>query len=456
MTKEVVQENKMGIMPVNRLLITMALPMMVSMLVQALYNVVDSIFVSWICEDALTAVSMAFPMQNLLIGVGSGLGVGTNALLSRSLGAGDREKASDIAMHGMLMAGGGYLLFLTLGLTVSRAFFVVQGASDTIADYGRDYLFVVLVFSFGIFGQLIFERLLTATGKTLFSMFTQGTGAIINIILDPILIFGYFGMPAMGIRGAAVATVVGQIVAAVIGYIFNKKINREIELNTRKFKYSGDIIRQILYIGVPSVIMMAIGSVMTFSVNKILVVFGSTAVAVFGVYFKLQSFAFMPIFGINSGMVPIVAYNMGAGKPDRMVKTIKLAMLYAEIIMITAMITVQCIPDVLLGMFSASQQMLAIGVPALRIISISFVFAGICVIGSSTFQAVGNGGYSAIVSFARQMIFLVPLVFVFSKTGNIHMVWLAWPIAEIASVSCSAYFLGQVNKKIIIPMRNNK
>ena len=414
------KENKMGTMPVNKLLINMALPMMISMLVQALYNIVDSIFVARISEEALTAVSMAFPMQNLMIGVAGGVGVGTNALLSRALGEGRHEEADKMAVQGIFITACSYIIFLAIGLFFAREFFVIQGANEVIADYGYDYLSVILIVSFGCLFQMIFERLLQATGRTFYSMITQGTGAIINIILDPILIFGLFGAPKLGIVGAAVATVAGQIVAAVMAVIFNIKVNKEIHITFKGFRPSGKRIGNILFIGIPSVIMMAIGSVMTFCMNKILVVFTSTAVAVFGVYFKLQSFAFMPIFGMNSGMVPIIAFNYGAKRED---------------------------PVPMLSIFSASSDMIRMGVPALRTISISFIFAGICIICSSFFQALGSSIYSMLVSFVRQIIFLVPCAYIFSKTGNVNLVWWAWPIAELASVALSVFFFIRVRKK---------
>lgn len=441
------KENKMGTMPVNKLLINMALPMMISMLVQALYNIVDSIFVARISEEALTAVSMAFPMQNLMIGVAGGVGVGTNALLSRALGEGRHEEADKMAVQGIFITACSYIIFLAIGLFFAREFFVIQGANEVIADYGYDYLSVILIVSFGCLSQMIFERLLQATGRTFYSMITQGTGAIINIILDPILIFGLLGAPKLGIVGAAAATVAGQIVAAVMAVIFNIKVNKEIHITFKGFRPSGKRIGNILFIGIPSVIMMAIGSVMTFCMNKILVVFTSTAVAVFGVYFKLQSFAFMPIFGMNSGMVPIIAFNYGAKSEDRVIQTLKLAVMYAEIIMILFMIAVQIFPVPMLSIFSASSDMIRMGVPALRTISISFIFAGICIICSSFFQALGSSIYSMLVSFVRQIIFLVPCAYIFSKTGNVNLVWWAWPIAELASVALSAFFFIRVRKK---------
>ncbi len=448
------EENKMGVMPIHRLLITMALPMMASMLVQALYNLVDSIFVSRISEEALTAVSMATPMQNLLIGLATGIGVGTNALLSKALGAKDQDTANKMAMHGIFLCLICYALFLILGLTIARPFFVLQGATDAVADYGRDYLTIVMCVSFGIYAEIIFERLLLSTGKTVYTMISQGTGAIINIIFDPLLIFGIGFFPEMGIKGAATATVMGQIIAAVLAIIFHFKVNHEIQINFSEFRPRLRTVGEILYIGIPSVIMVAIGSAMSFGVNRILSTFSSTAVAVFGVYFRLQNFAFMPIFGMNNALVPIASYNYGAAKPDRIIGVVRFAMIIAECIMLFVLLIFQIFAPQLLLLFNASESMLTIGVPAIRTISISFVFAGICVICGSFFQALGNSIYSTIVSFMRQLVVLLPLVWVFSQTGRLSLVWLAWPLAEIVSLTFSLIFLFRINKKVIRPLRN--
>lgn len=450
MSKEAAEENKMGVMPVGKLLVSMCLPMMISMLVQALYNIVDSIFVSRLSEDALAAVSMAFPMQNLMIGLGGGIGVGTNALLSRFLGEKKPEEANKTAMHGILLMGVSYVMFLLLGLTVTRSFLVMQGANKIIADYGESYLKIVLCLSFGSLFQMMFERLLQSTGKTFYSMITQGTGAIINIILDPILIFGLLGAPKLGIAGAALATVIGQVVAATLAIIFNRKVNTELHITFRHFKLSWKRISQILFIGIPSVLMIAIGSIMTVCINKILGSFTSTAVAVFGAYFKLQSFAFMPIFGLNSGLVPIVAYNYGAKKYDRVMDAVKKAAIFAVCLMLTCMACIQIFPVPMLRLFDASDNMLSIGVPAMRIISVSFIFAGYCIITSSFFQALGKSVYSMLVSFIRQLIFLVPAAYLLSKTGNVNMVWFAWPIAEIASVLVCTYYLQKTRKEKLV------
>lgn len=448
-TKEVVRENKMGVMPVNQLLISMSLPMMISMLVQALYNVVDSIFVSRISENALTAVSLAFPIQSLMIAIGAGTGVGINALLSRALGEKDYGKADKAAVNGVFLAVISYLIFLLVGAFAVTPFYLSQTQDAEIIEYGKQYLTIVCCLSFGMYTQFVFERLLQSTGKTFFTMITQGTGAIINIILDPILIFGLFGMPRMGVAGAAVATVIGQIVAGIIAIIINEKKNTEIKLHFKGFKPDGVIIGHIYMVGIPSIIMQAIGSLMTYGMNRILMVFSSTAAAVFGVYFKLQSFIFMPVFGLNNGMVPIIAYNFGASKKDRLVKTIKLSILYAEAIMAVGFLIFQFFPLQLFAMFDASETMLSIGVPALRIISISFLLAGFAIICSSVFQALGNGIYSMLISIARQLVVLLPVAYLLSRLGNVNYVWWAFPAAELISLTMSVIFLILINKKII-------
>lgn len=451
--EETMTENKMGVMPVNKLLISMALPMMISMLVQALYNVVDSIFVAKLSEDALTAVSLAFPMQNLMIAVASGIGVGMNAVLSRSLGQKNQAMVNKSATNGMFLEAIGYIIFLIIGLTAVRAFYTAQDAPAEITEMGVEYLSVVLIFSFGIFGQFTFERMLQSTGKTLYTMFTQITGAVINIILDPIMIFGLLGCPKMGITGAAVATVIGQICAGVFAFILNMKKNHEVHIDfTKALRPDGRVIKTILSVGIPSMIMAAIGSVMTFGMNKILIVFSSTAVAVFGVYFKLQSFVFMPVFGLNNGMVPIISYNYGAEKKDRLVKTIKLALCYAVGIMLLGLAVIQIFPTQMLLLFNASEHMLSIGVPALRTISLSFAFAGIAIIFSSTFQALGNGVLSMFISIARQLVTLLPAAYLLSLLGDVNLVWWSFPIAEIVSLTLSVVFFVYMYKKVIKPL----
>lgn len=434
------QENKMGVMPVNRLLITMSLPIMLSMLIQALYNIVDSMFVAQINEDALTAVSLAFPLQNLMIAVSTGTGVGINALLAKSLGQKNREKASKAAENGIMLELLSSLAFILFGIFGSHLFFEIQNTGSVIAEYGTQYLSICLIFSFGSFLQIAFERVLQATGRTVYTMITQGCGAIINIILDPIMIFGYFGFPAMGVKGAAIATVCGQIFAALLGIYLNHKVNHDIDLHIKGFRPDMKIITEIYKVGFPSIIMASISSVMTFGMNQILLVFNKTAAAFFGVYIKLQSFVFMPIFGMNNGMVPIVSYNFGAQKKERILKTIKLGIFYATSIMMIGLLVFHFLPQQLLAIFNASDLMNEIGVPGLRIISLHFLFAGASIVFSSTFQALGHGMSSLIVSVARQLLVLLPIAYLMSLTGNIHMVWFSYPIAELVSLLICIYF----------------
>ena len=446
--KEALSENKMGVMPVNRLLLTMSIPMIISMLIQALYNVVDSIFVSRIDEAALTAVSLVFPVQSIMIAVSAGTCVGVNAILSKRLGEKRFEEADKTANVAVLLSVLSYLVFLLVGIFLSRLFFAVQTDDVQIVNYGASYMSIVCTISFGLFLQMCFERLLQSTGRTIYSMFMQGTGAIINIILDPILIFGYFGMPKMGIAGAAVATVTGQIIAMLLGLIFNLKVNKEIHLRLKKMTFDLPIIKEIYRIGIPAILMQSIGSVMVFLMNKILMGFTSTATAVFGVYFKLQSFVFMPIFGLSNGMVPIVAYNFGAKNRDRMMKTVKYSMIYATALMLIGLFLAEVIPMPLLMLFDASESMLAIGIPALRILCTCFVFAGVNIISSSLFQAVGDSVYSLVMSVIRQLVVLLPAAYLLSLTGQVNAVWLSFPIAEIAALIVSIIFLKKVTKKL--------
>ena len=442
------KENKMGVMPIDKLLISMSLPMMISMLVQALYNIVDSIFVSRINEYALRAVSLAFPIQSLMIAVAVGTAVGINAFLSRTLGEKDFEKANIIARNGIFIAIASYIGFAVIGALISRPFFSSQTEVMEVREYGVTYLTICCVAGRGIFLQTTFERLLQATGKTIYTMITQSTGAIINIILDPILIFGYFGMPRMGIAGAAVATVIGQIVAASMALWFNLKFNKELDISMKGFRPNGHLIGQIYKVGAPSIVVQAIGSLMTYGMNLILASFGS-AQTVFGIYFKLQSFVFMPVFGLNNGMVPIIAYNYGAGHKDRVIKTIKHSVAYGVGIMCVGLIVMHIFPAQLMRMFDAEESLIAIGIPALETISLSFVFAGFCIVVGSVFQALGNGVYSMIVSVARQMCVLLPVAKLLSLSGEVTLIWWAFPIAELASLLLSTHFLVRIYKKII-------
>ncbi len=443
------RENKMGVMPENRLLLSMSLPMMISMLVQALYNVVDSVFVSYINENALTAVSLAFPIQSLLIAFGVGTGVGVNALLSRSLGEKDYETVNKSAMNGIFLALATYAVFLVVGLFAAKPFYLSQTQDEQIVEYGVQYLSIVCIFCIGMLMQMMLEKLLQSTGKTVFTMITQSVGAVINIIFDPILIFGLAGFPKLGVAGAAAATIFGQCVACVLALFFNLKYNGEIQLRLKNLKPDPEVIRRIYAVGVPSIIMQAIGSVMTYGMNRILIGFTSTATAVFGVYFKVQSFVFMPVFGLNNGMVPIIAYNYGAGRKDRVIKTVKLSVGYALLIMAIGTAVFQFMPQVLLGLFNASEHMLSIGVVAFRIISLGFLFAAFGIVSSSLFQALGNGVYSMFVSLTRQLIVLLPAAWLLSRTGNLSLVWWSFPIAEVFSFALSVLFTLQINKKVI-------
>ncbi len=444
----------MGTMPEGKLLMNMSLPMMVSMLVQAMYNIVDSIFVSRISENALTAVSLAFPMQTLLIAVAGGTGVGVNSLLSKSLGEKNYDRANKTAMNGIFLYIISYIVSAIVGLLAVRPFYAsqIKGAPEEIMEMGVQYLTIVMVASFGLYAQFIFERLLQATGRTVFTMISQMIGAIINIILDPIMIFGYFGCPKMGVAGAAIATVIGQIIAACIGLLYNLKKNTDITFSFRGFRPDGHIIGTIYKVGVPSIVMQSIGSVMTYGMNLILVGLSATAAAVFGVYFKLQSFFFMPVFGLNNGLIPIVAYNYGARRKDRMLRTIKWALVVAFCFMLLGFIIFETIPGALLLLFDASENMLAIGIPALRKIAVHFLIAWFCIVAGSVFQAVGNGMYSLYVSVARQLIVLLPVAYLLSKVGGLDAIWWSFPIAELMSCLISTICLILTYKKVIAPL----
>jgi putative MATE family efflux protein len=454
------QENKMGVMPENKLLLNMALPMIISMLIQACYNVVDSYFVAKLSQDALNAVSLAFPVQNLMIAVAVGTGVGINALLSRSLGQKDFARANRTAMNGVLLEAVSGLVFTVLGLTCARLFYIIQTDIPGIISYGADYLTIIAGCSMGIFMSVATERLVQATGRTVYAMVIQGTGSVINLILDPILIFGLFGFPRLEVAGAAVATVAGQIIGGLVGLYLSLTHNPEIQMSFAGLRPNKDIIGGIYSVGLPSIIMQSIGSVMVFGMNQILIAFTATATAVFGIYFKLQSFIFMPVFGLNNGMVPIVAYNYGARKPDRIIKTVRLAIAYAVGIMAVGFALFQLFPDVFLGLFEAEGEeagdLLAIGVPALRIISTSFLLAGFCIVAGSVFQALGHGVLSLTVSVVRQLIVLLPAAFVLARLGGLHVVWWSFPLAELFSTTLSVLFLYHVYKKEVAPMRETK
>ena len=450
-------ENKMGVMPVNALLLNMAIPIMISMLVQALYNVVDSYFVSQISQDALNAVSLAFPVQNLMIAVSVGTGVGLNALLSRSLGQGDREMVNRSAVNGLFLILMSSLVFVVLGLTCSRLFYAAQTDIPGIIEYGTDYLTIVCALSTGLFTAVCMERMLQATGRTFYTMIAQAVGAVANIILDPLLIFGLGPFPRMEVAGAALATVTGQFLGCGVGIFFNATRNPDVHISLKGFRPHGPTIRAIYSVGLPGIVMQSIGSVMVFGMNQILIAFTDTATAVFGVYFKLQSFFFMPVFGLNNGMVPIVAYNFGARKPERITKTIRLSVVYATALMVIGFAVFQIFPAPLLDLFRSEEDtagdLIAIGVPALRIISYSWLLAGFGIISGSVFQALDHGVLSLTTSLVRQLVVLLPVALLLSvTTHNLDVVWLAFPIAELFSATLCALFLRRVYRRDILPI----
>lgn len=450
--KSTIKENKMGVKPIVPLLLSMAVPMMISMLVQAFYNIVDSIFVSKMSEDALTAVSLAFSAQNLMIALGTGTGVGVNALLSKSLGEKNFERANKTAVNSLFLAALCWLVMLLFAVFGVNIYMNALTSSEVIREYGKQYLTLVCGCSIGMYTQVASERILISTGRTIYTMVTQAVGAIINIIMDPILIFGLIGFPKLGVAGAALATVFGQLVSASLAVFFNLKFNNDIKISFKGFRPDGDIIKRIYSVGVPSIVMASIGSFMTYGMNILLDRFSSTAQAVFGVYFKLQSFCFMPVFGLNNGMVPIIAYNYGARKPGRIQKTIWTGLVTAVLIMGIAVLIFEFMPGILLRMFDASEEMLRIGVPALRIIAIHFLLAAFSVVIMSTCQAFGKGLYSMWVSICRQLVVLLPSAWLLSMI-NLDAVWFSFPIAELISVTMCSIFYKKIKKNIILPMK---
>ena len=452
MSTNSLQGNKMGFMSEGKLLMNMALPMIASMLVQALYNVVDSIFVSQVSESAVTALSLAFPIQNMQIGFAVGIGVGVNSLLSKSLGENNQEAANRTAGNGLVLMLIVTAIFMLFGIFGVRPYYEMQSDVRETVEGGIAYSRICCIMTVGVFLSILGERLLQSTGRTVYTMITQGTGAIINIILDPILIHGWFGAPAMGIAGAAVATVIGQWCAAGLVWFFNFRFNPEVQLGTRYLRLEGKIVRQILTVGVPSIVMNGIGSVMTFGMNQILQNFTETATGVFGVYFKLQSFFFMPLFGLNNAAISIIAFNYGAKKPKRITKTLKIACSVAFGLMIAGFLAFQLFPDALLGMFNPSEAFLSIGRAALRTISWSFPVASFCIVLGASFQALGNGIYTTLTSLCRQMLVLLPVAYLLSLTGDVDKVWLSFLAAEIASAAATFYFFRRIYREKIQPL----
>ncbi len=447
------KENKMGTMPVKQLIISMSLPMMISMLVQALYNVVDSMFVARLNEQALTAVTLAFPMQNLMIAVGSGTGVGINALLSRSLGEKEFERSDAAANNGLLLTMFNFVLFLLIGIFVSRPFIASQTSNEMVLEYGATYLRIVNCCSIGLFFQMTFERLLQSTGRTMYSMISQTAGAVINIIFDPIMIFGLAGFPRLGVAGAAYATVLGQVCASIIGMVLNLKKNPDINFSFRAIlSPKAAIIKEIYFVGIPSIAMMSIGSLMTYLMDLILKTFSETAIAVFGVYFKLQSFFFMPVFGLNNGLIPVLSYNYGARSRARIQEALRFSMALAAGIMAVGTLVFQLFPRQLLAIFDASEEMVHIGTAALRIISVGFVIAAFCIVMGSIFQAFSKSYYSLIVSVGRQLVVLIPVAYLLSLLGNVKLVWWAFPIAELVSLAISWYFFRKLYQSTVLTL----
>ena len=452
MSTTTLKENKMGVMPIGKLLVNMALPMIISMLVQALYNVVDSIYVSRISESAVTALSLAFPVQNLQIGFAVGIGVGINSLLSKSLGEGNQEAANRTAGNGMILMFLVAAAFMLFGIFGVRPYYEIQSTVQETVEGGIAYSRIYCLFVLGSFMQIYAERLLQSTGRTVLTMVTQATGAIVNIILDPIFIFGWFGMPALGMAGAAIATVIGQWTGALLGLYFNEKHNPDVQFGRRYAKLDGEIVRGILTVGIPSVIMNSIGSVMTIGMNQILQGFTETATSVFGIYIKLQSFFFMPLFGLNGATISIVAFNYGARKPERIVKTLKLACAGGLALMVSGFLVFQFVPDLLLDMFNPTENFLVLGRSCLRTISWSFPIAAVCIVLSACFQALGNGIYATITSICRQLVVLLPVAYLLSLSGNVNLIWLSYPIAEVASGTATLFFFLRIYRQKIKPL----
>lgn len=443
------KENKMGTMEVKRLILTMSFPIMISMLVQALYNIVDSMFVARVSEDALAAVSLCYPIQMIMVAVACGTGVGINALLSRYLGEKKPERASQVAMHGILCAFANWLIFAVIGIFFSEWFLRLFSTDAKIVEMGVSYMRICTIFSIGVFMQITYERIMQSTGNTIYNMIIQGIGAIINIILDPIFIFGYFGMPQMGVGGAAVATVAGQLVAMLLGIVITQKKVKEIHISLRHFHLDGILLKSMYRIAFPAILMQSIMSFMTVTMNMILVVFSETAVSVFSIYYKLQQFVFMAVLGMNNALIPILSYNYGAGKKERIHEAIRFALVVSCIIMAAGTVIFQLFPTQLLYLFDAKENMLAIGIPALRTISLSFVFAGVSMVLCSSFQALGAPNHSLAITLLRQMLILLPLAYAFSSLFGLALCWWAFPITEVLCAALSLFLLKGVKKRVL-------
>jgi len=442
----------MGTKPMLSLIAGMSLPAMMSMLVQALYNVVDSYFVAKVSEDALTAVSLVFPVQNLLIAVAIGTGVGLNSLISRRLGEGRLDEARSAATHGLLLAVVNWLLFALIGLFASRPFLSAFTDNAAVVEMGTQYMSIVCIASIGLCMEGCIEKTLQATGSMIYPMISQIIGAVTNIILDPVFIFGLWGVPRMEVAGAAVATVLGQIFAMLFLFFVLACREKVLRIRLRGFRLHGATLRDIYAVSFPSIIMQSIGSVMTMGMNAILISFTETAVAFFGVYFKLQSFIFMPVFGLNQGVMPVIGYNYGAHKRSRVTSAVRVGCCIAVGIMAAGTVLFWALPTQLLGIFNASQKMLEIGVPALRIISLCFIPAAIGILFSTAFQALGHGFSSLLTSLLRQLVVLLPCAFVLSRVGGLAAVWFAFPIAELFSMTASILLYARLYRNVIRPL----
>lgn len=447
---------QMGTMPIKRLVLTLSLPMMLSMFVQSLYSAVDSMFIAQINEEALAALSLAYPIQMLMIAIQIGSAVGMNAELSKRLGEGRRDLASAAANNGVFLAVVHYFIFLVFGLFFIRPFFEMQTDNPAIIQYGMEYTVIITTVSIGKFMQITYERILQSTGRSFYTMITQGTGAILNIILDPILIFGWFGMPVLGVYGAAIATVIAQIISALLAFIINARVNTDIDMTYRSFRPDWVVIKRIYSVGIPSMVMTSITSLVTLIFNNILLQFTATATAVYGVYTRLQGFTFMPVFGLNNGMIPIISYNYGAKNKERLTQTIKISLFYGMGIMGIGIIVFQLFPEQLLALFNASGDMLSIGTAALRTISISFIFAGISIMLSSVFQALGNAMFSLWIQVIRQLIILVPVAYLLSLTGDVNAVWWSKLISEIVTAALALLALRHIYSQKIAPMKSTE
>lgn len=447
------KENKMGTMEVRRLILTMSLPIMISMLVQALYNIVDSMFVARVSEAALAAVSLCYPIQMIMVAVACGTGVGINALLSRYLGEKKREKASQVAMYGLFCAICNWLVFAVIGLFFSEAFLRLFSDDVQIIMMGISYMQICTICSFGVFVQITYERIMQSTGNTIYNMVIQGVGALINIILDPIFIFGLGPVPALGTAGAAIATVIGQIVAMFLGIIITQKKIREIQLSVRGFHLDGMIMKAMYRIAIPAILMQSIMSFMTVMMNMILAPFSEMAVSVFSIYYKLQQFVFMAVLGMNNALIPILSYNYGAHQMERIREGIRFALWMSCVIMAIGTVVFQLLPTQLLYLFDAKETLLSIGIPALRTISVSFVFAGISMVLCSVFQALGSPNHSLLVTLLRQMVILLPLAYGFSSAFGLDMCWWSFPITEVLCALLSLYLLRSVQKRVLLQLQ---